>query len=125
MFKDKLFIRDGRSMKPTPRAVELSDEISDALESIRATIDRYQSFVPSETERIFRVGLLDYHGAMVGPELIKRFRAEAPRASLHVMRSSKEEVGRLVLSRKMDLRSFRISTGRTRTCYCLRSVETN
>ncbi|PSH70871.1 LysR family transcriptional regulator [Phyllobacterium brassicacearum] len=102
LFKDKLFIRDGRSMKPTPRAVELSDEISDALESIRATIDRYQSFVPSETKRIFRVGLLDYHGAMVVPELIKRFRVEAPHASLHVMPSSKEEVGRLVLSRKMD-----------------------
>lgn len=102
LFKDKLFVRDGGSMKPTPRAIELSAEISDALASIRATIDRYQLFVPDQTRRVFRVGLIDYHGAMVIPELIKHFRAEAPHATLNVMPTSKEEVGRLILTRKLD-----------------------
>ncbi|WP_164740459.1 LysR family transcriptional regulator [Rhizobium chutanense] len=102
IFKDKLFIRDGGLMKPTPRAIELASEISDALASIKATIDRYQLFVPSQTKRNFRVGLLDYHGAMVIPELIKRFREEAPLATLNVIPTSKEEVGRLVLTRKLD-----------------------
>lgn len=102
LFKDKLFIRDGGSMKPTPRAIELSVEISDALASLRATIDRYQLFAPAETRRAFRVGLLDYHGAFVIPELIKRFHAEAPHATLNIIPASKEEVGRLVLTRKLD-----------------------
>ncbi|WP_349962921.1 LysR family transcriptional regulator [Rhizobium sp. ZPR3] len=102
LFKDKLFVRDGGSMKPTPRAIELAAEISDALASIRATIDRYQLFVPSQTRRAFRVGLIDYHGALVIPELIRHFRAEAPHATLNVMPTSKEEVGRLVLTRKLD-----------------------
>ncbi|PDT18649.1 LysR family transcriptional regulator [Rhizobium sp. J15] len=102
LFNDKLFFRDGGSMKPTPRAIELSAEISDALANIRATIDRYQRFVPAQTRRVFRVGLLDYHGAMVIPHLIKRFRAEAPHAALNVIPTSKEEVGRLILTRKLD-----------------------
>ncbi|MEJ1938332.1 LysR family transcriptional regulator, partial [Nostoc sp. NIES-2111] len=102
LFNDKLFSRDGGVMKPTPRAIELYADISDALASIKATIDRHQLFVPGQTRRVFRVGLLDYHSAMVIPELIKRFRAEAPHATLNVMPTSKEEVGRLVLTRKLD-----------------------
>jgi len=102
LFEDRLFVREGSGMRPTPRAIELSARISDALASIKATIDRYQRFDPKHTTRIFRVGLNDYHGAMVIPELIKRFRAEAPCATLNVVPTSKDEAVRLVLARKLD-----------------------
>ena len=102
LFSDNLFVREGGLMRPTPRAIDLAVEISDALDRIRATIDRHQKFVAADTRRTFRIGLLDYHGAILIPRLLQRFRQIAPLASINVIPTSKEEAGKLVLKRKID-----------------------
>lgn len=102
LFKDELFTRDAGAMKPTPRAIELSVDISVALANIRATIDRHQRFDPAETRRNFRIGLIDYHAMIFIPGLIKQFAAKAPQATLNVIPSTRAEVGPLIHSRQLD-----------------------
>ncbi|MGF6175411.1 LysR family transcriptional regulator [Ensifer sp. 4252] len=91
LFKDELFIRDGGVMRPTPRALELATDLSDALGRIRATIGRYKIFDPATTERKFRVGLTDYHAIIFIPGLIKEFSKQAPRATLNVIPANRVE----------------------------------
>ena len=41
LLKDELFVHDGSSIRPTPRALELLLDLSGALTTVRATVDRY------------------------------------------------------------------------------------
>lgn len=91
LFKDELFTRDGGLMRPTPRALELVTDLSDALAKIRATIGRYKVFDPATTERKFRVGLTDYHAIIFVPGLIKEFSRQAPNATLNVIPANRIE----------------------------------
>lgn len=91
LFKDELFIRDSGSMQPTPRALELVGDLSDALTKIRASIGRYRVFDPATTERKFRVGLTDYHAMIFIPGLIREFSRQAPHATLNVIPANRVE----------------------------------
>ena len=102
LFKDELFVRDGSSMRPTPRALELLLDLSGALTTVRATVDRYQTFDPRETRRNFRIGLTDYHSFVILPGLIREFARQAPNATLNVVPVSAAEVGTSVHSRQLD-----------------------
>ncbi|TIL59993.1 MAG: LysR family transcriptional regulator [Mesorhizobium sp.] len=85
LFGDKLFTRDGGVMRPTPRAVELLPDISAGLATIRASIDRHQTFDPATTRRNFRVGLTDYHAMIIIPRLLREFSRQAPGATLNII----------------------------------------
>ncbi|PBI87740.1 Nodulation protein D 2 [Variovorax boronicumulans] len=102
LFNDELFVRDGGTMKPTPRAIELAVDISTALSSIRATVDRHQRFDPSQTRANFRVGLIDYHAMIFLPNLIKELAEKAPNATLNVIPAARTEVAPLIHSHQLD-----------------------
>jgi DNA-binding transcriptional LysR family regulator len=102
LFGDELFMREGGLMNPTPRAVELGVDLSAALADIRATIDRHQSFDPSQTRRNFRVGLTDYHAMIFIPTIIQRFGEDAPYATVNFIPSTRLEVTELIQSRQLD-----------------------
>lgn len=102
LFKDQLFTRDGGTIRPTPRALELLVDLSGALATIETAIDRYQAFQPSETRANFRVGLTDYHSFLILPDLLRQFACEAPRATLNVVPVSTTEVSAMVHSRQLD-----------------------
>jgi DNA-binding transcriptional LysR family regulator len=102
LFGDELFMREGGLMNPTPRAVELGVDLSAALADIRATIDRHQSFDPSQTRRNFRVGLTDYHAMIFIPTIIQRFGEDAPYATVSFIPSTRLEVTELIQSRQLD-----------------------
>lgn len=102
LFKDQLFTRDGGTIRPTPRAIELLVDLSGALATIETAIDRYQAFHPSETRANFRVGLTDYHSFLILPDLLRQFSHEAPRATLNIIPVSTAEVSAMVHSRQLD-----------------------
>ncbi|NRC57326.1 LysR family transcriptional regulator [Neoaquamicrobium sediminum] len=102
LFKDELFSRDGGLMRPTPRAIELASDIAGALSTIRATIDRHQTFDPLETRRNFRIGLTDYHSIAFIQGMIQEFAKRAPKATLNVIPISASEVHTLIHSRHLD-----------------------
>ncbi len=69
LFEDELFVRVGRQMRPTTRALELAPTIRQALNCVRqALVDR--SFDLATTERTFRVGCSDYFVICLAPKLV-------------------------------------------------------
>lgn len=102
LFKDELFTRDAGVMRPTPRALELATDLSDALAKIRASIARYKVFDPTTTERNFRVGLTDYHAMIFIPRLIREFSTQAPHATLNVIPANRVEAETADYFRQVD-----------------------
>jgi DNA-binding transcriptional LysR family regulator len=56
---DPLFVRTAHCMMPTPRAEQLAGPIRSALAQLRQTFEAPQSFDPSVSARLFRIGLSD------------------------------------------------------------------
>ena len=56
---DPLFMRTAHGMMPTPRAEQLAGPIRSALAQLRQTFEAPQSFDPSVSARLFRIGLSD------------------------------------------------------------------
>lgn len=102
IFKDELFTRDGALMRPTPRALELIGDLSEALGKIRAAIGRYRVFNPLTTTRNFRVGLTDYHAMIFIPGLIREFSKQAPQATLNVIPANRAEAESADYFRQVD-----------------------
>ena len=59
LFDDPLFVRTGRSMEPTARAVEIFALLSPALDSISTAVSRAAEFDPATSTAVFRIGLSD------------------------------------------------------------------
>ncbi|MFW0754248.1 LysR substrate-binding domain-containing protein [Pseudomonas sp. H11T01] len=86
LFDDPLFVRTGRSMEPSARAVEIFALLSPALDSISTAVSRASEFDPATSTAVFRIGLSDDVEFALLPMLLKRLRAEAPGIVLVVRR---------------------------------------
>ncbi|WP_256930705.1 LysR substrate-binding domain-containing protein [Pseudomonas sp. ABC1] len=88
LFDDPLFVRNGRSMEPTPRAQEIFALLSPALDSISTAVSRAADFDPATSNAVFRVGMSDDVEFALLPALLRRLRAEAPGVVLVVRRTN-------------------------------------
>lgn len=86
LFDDPLFVRTGRSMEPSARAVEIFALLSPALDSISTAVSRAAEFDPATSTAVFRIGLSDDVEFALLPPLLKRLRAEAPGIVLVIRR---------------------------------------
>jgi LysR family transcriptional activator of mexEF-oprN operon len=86
LFDDPLFVRTGRVMEPTPRAHEIFNLLTPALDSISTAISSAQPFDPATATNVFRIGLSDDVEFALLPALLRRVRAEAPGVILVVRR---------------------------------------
>lgn len=76
VFQDRLFIRTGRGVRPTPRALELSTEISQTLDRLRAILrNQPAEFDEGSPERTFIIDIPAGIDAVLVPELAKHTRA--------------------------------------------------
>lgn len=82
-FEDKLLVRVGGSMEPTPRAKNLQKDLQRLLGSLRRFMDDTDQFSPKESTRTFVLALPDNLSPILGP-LLMRFEHEAPQASILV-----------------------------------------
>ena len=78
LFDDPLFVRTGRSMEPSARAVEIFALLSPALDSISTAVSRAAEFDPATSTAVFRIGLSDDVEFALLPMLLKRLRADDP-----------------------------------------------
>ncbi len=81
-FGDPLFVRTKRSMEPTPRAVELSHPITEALHLIQGTVERRRSFEPQTAHRTFNIAMTDIGQTMYLPRLMPFLGEAAPNINL-------------------------------------------
>ena len=84
VFKDPLFIKAGRGIKPTPFASSLWQQVSSSLNTISAAINP-KAFVPYYAKRTFRIALTDGLVSLIWLELRKVIEQSAPHIDIHAV----------------------------------------
>ncbi|ROL66204.1 LysR family transcriptional regulator [Pseudomonas chlororaphis] len=88
LFDDPLFVRSGRGMEPTARALVILGELQPALDTISGAVSRAKEFDPSSSCAVFRIGLSDDAEFGLFPALLSRLREEAPGIVVVVRRAN-------------------------------------
>ena len=69
-FSDELLVQVGRKMQLTPRAEGLSDAVRDVLVRVDSAIALQPEFVPSTSQRVFKIFASDYTQAVFVPSVL-------------------------------------------------------
>jgi DNA-binding transcriptional LysR family regulator len=86
-FNDQLFVKDGKSMRPTLRARELDAPIREALEKVRHAIGR-PPFRPETAAVTVRIATSDDLELTLISKVLKQLRSSAPGINLAIRRVS-------------------------------------
>ncbi len=84
LLDDPLLVRAGRSMQPTPRALELEIPIRSALQKIAQSLNEGQIFDPARSTQRFRIAITDYVELICMPRLLQILAVEAPNIQLDI-----------------------------------------
>lgn len=84
---DPLLVRSGRSLALTPRAEELRPLIRSLVEEARRVLSPPGAFEPQALSRTFTIFATDHALLVLGPEVDRLVRAEAPDVSLRFLPS--------------------------------------
>lgn len=69
-FEDELLVQVGRKMELTPRAEGLQEAVRDVLVRVDSTIATQPEFVPSKSDRTFRIFASDYTQMVLAPHVL-------------------------------------------------------
>ncbi|MDO8380564.1 LysR family transcriptional regulator [Phenylobacterium sp.] len=92
---DPLLVRAGRGLVPTPRALELRDQVGPLVEAAQALLRPAQALDLSRLVRTFTLRASEGFVETFGPELIARVAAEAPGARLRFLAKTDRDSGPL------------------------------
>ncbi|WGV98535.1 LysR family transcriptional regulator [Vibrio sp. YMD68] len=84
VWKDPLFVKHGRGIRPTPYAITLWEEIGAPLESIRLATAQSE-FSPLTLQRTFRIATTDWMADLFWLPLKELIQAEAPLVNIHAV----------------------------------------
>ncbi|TIH20276.1 LysR family transcriptional regulator [Marinifilum sp. JC120] len=102
-FDDRLFIRRGNIMEPTPLCKTLHRNISPCLKAITQSLHDRGEFEPSSSKRTFNLGLSDYLCKLLLPGILNRIETQAPDISIRVMQTTYEKRSEMLKSGKLDI----------------------
>jgi len=112
---DRILVRDGLQMVPTPRAQELLVPLETILGEIERALTSRAPFNPSMIERTIRIATNDYGAFILIPRLMNRLQSIAPRINVEVWEIGRDATAALGEG-KIDLA---IADGWTlRQCQC-------
>src|SRR5690606_35044863 len=100
---DPLLVRVGRTMQPTPRALELEEPLRRAVQALEEVLVAPRAFDPATSEQRFAIALDDRADLMVVPELMRRISAEAPNVRLQVHAWGRHEPPHELATGELDL----------------------
>ena len=103
LFDDQLFIRIGREMQPTSKAVAIAPSIFAVLYQIRQIVGSSQTFEPALAQLDFAIASSDYTSFIVVPKLIGYCSQIAPRLNFRMIGFEKDSVGNLLDQGSIDL----------------------
>lgn len=75
---DDLFVREGRGLRPNPRAQALFEAAREALGQLHRAVYAPSSFAPSEANQVFVLGMSDDADTLLTPLLMERMARLAP-----------------------------------------------
>jgi DNA-binding transcriptional LysR family regulator len=99
---DDLFVRTGKGMEPTVRAIAMSTQVRSALQQIRAALG-VDAFDPGVAQRKFVVAANDYITSLVLGRLSQRLLAEAPLVDLVIRPSTRLDLASQIDVGRIDL----------------------
>jgi DNA-binding transcriptional LysR family regulator len=102
LFDDELFVRQGKEMAPTPRALALAGPIRRALDLIQASLAHTDAFDPTESHT-FRLGIHDLGEALLLPRFVERLVRTGSRVRLEVCREAGAALGDELRLGKVDV----------------------
>lgn len=100
---DDLFVRDGKSMVPTPQALAMREPIRSALRQIEDALSTVAGFDPASSERTFKISGSDYFSTLLMPRLAAAVAPEAPGVTLQMLDYPAGEVLDLLREGIVDL----------------------
>jgi len=84
LWKDELFVPDGRKVQPTTYAKNLWEKVRDSLHNINQAVEP-EDFKPQTAKRTFRIALPDIALNTLWLDIRKLFEKEAPGLNLHAV----------------------------------------
>jgi DNA-binding transcriptional LysR family regulator len=103
LFDDELFVRSGRTMLPTVRAMQLAEQVSQALAQLRTALEPQARFDPGTSRRAFNVTGGDYATMVILPHLAACLAEEAPAVDLRFRFVEKDTTFGLLDTDRLDL----------------------
>lgn len=82
---DQIFVRTGRTMTPTPRALALRATVHDLVQQVQVVLSPSAEVDPATLERTFVLKWHDALAAAAGPALLHSLRAAAPAVRLRFL----------------------------------------
>jgi DNA-binding transcriptional LysR family regulator len=99
---DRLVVRSGYGVEPTPKALALWPAIADALRQIESSLAP-GDFVPMEANTTFVLAMADATAAELMPGLVEILQEEAPGVSMRVLPLATRDPRRMLEEGMMDL----------------------
>jgi DNA-binding transcriptional LysR family regulator len=112
VFGDPLFVRRPHGFEPTRRAIELGPKIEALIDLAAEALGRAQGFDPATSRRTFSLGAPEFVTALIGAELINRFRAVAPGVAFTVTHVAEEDASKALRQGEIDFAIGRFGAAR-------------
>ncbi len=93
---DPLFVRAGRVLEPTPRALDLYRQLAPALEQIEQALRVTDSFVPETAQPVFQIAMSDDIQLSFLPAIADAVSAAMPKARMIVKQTDYLRAGQLL-----------------------------
>ena len=103
VFQDELFVREGRELQPTTRAITLFENIEPALKRIQLTLRQMSPFDPGESTIEFKLGMYDDMEMALIPSLVSKLAVIAPGIDITIRRADNMHVEQMLASGEIDL----------------------
>ena len=103
LFHDPLFVRDGRTLAPTPFTRRLIEPLRSSLRSLDAALGRTERFDASETEAQFTVTMREPAEVLALPFIMRQVASSAPRIGLRVVPTRRRTIEAALSSGALDL----------------------
>jgi LysR family transcriptional regulator, mexEF-oprN operon transcriptional activator len=100
---DKLFVRSGTGMAPTPLAAGLIEPVRVALAQIDAAFGANEATDPKAATQRFKIGMTDVIASIVTSRLSLALSENAPQASIAVLNADRSNAPAMLESGALDL----------------------
>lgn len=103
LLDDELFVRTGRGLRPTSRALELGEPVAEIMERVRDRILHSARFDPRAATAEFRVVHSDVGAYVMWPRIVQAVRKAAPQVHLALRLLDADEIGPALAEGRVDL----------------------